>query len=326
MAHHKSLGVALIVAMTAAIAIPITSSAQDSYPSRTIKIVVPLPPGPVADVLPRIIAQKLAEKWGQPVVIENRPGASQNLGAEAVARAAPDGYTLLATPQGPLAVSQHFFPKLGFDPTAFVPVTIMVTVPSGIVVNPKIPVSTLPELIAYAKANPDKITYGSAGAGSPPHLAMEKLMSAAGIRLVHVPYQGLAPAVRDLIAGHIDMMVDALGNSLTYINEDKLRILAVTTAQRAPELPKVATASETLPGYVHSEWFAIVAPPKTPAEIALKLSQAIAEILKQPDVIKQLGEFMVQPVGSSPVEAAALIKRESEGWRKVIAASGLKSE
>ena len=189
------------------------SFAQNDYPSRSIKIIVPLPPGPVADVLPRIIAQKLAARWGQPVIIENRPGASQNIGAEAVAKAEPDGYTLLATPPAPLVVSQHLFPQLGFDPTTFVPITVMVKVPAVLIVNPKVPASNLKELIAYAKASPSKLTYGSPGLGSTQQLAMEQIMTRAGIRFVHVPYKGLAPAMTDLLAGHIDVMIDNLGTS-----------------------------------------------------------------------------------------------------------------
>ena len=248
MYHSKRLSRVVLVAAALAAAMTTATSAQNGYPNRTIKIVVPLPPGPVADVLPRIIGEKLATKWGQPVVIENRPGAVQNLGAEAVAKAEPDGYTLLATPPGPLVVSQHFFPKLGFDPTAFVPVTVMVKVPAVIVVNPKVPVSTVQELIAYSKANPNTVTYGSPGAGSTPQLAMEKLTAAAGIRLVHVPYQGLAPAMNDLLAGHIDVMIDNLGNVMQHIKDGRLKLIAATTEARIPELPDVPTVSETLPG------------------------------------------------------------------------------
>lgn len=300
--------------------------AQNDYPSRTIKIIVPLPPGPVADALPRIVADKLAVRWGQPVVVENRPGASQNLGAEEAAKAEPDGYTLLATPPGPLVVSQHFFPKLGFDPTAFVPVTVMVKVPAVVVVNPKIAVSNLQELIAYAKANPNKLTYGSPGIGSTPQLAMERIMTAAGIHFVHVPYKGLAPAMTDLIAGHIDVMIDNLGNVIQHIKDGKLKLLAATTELRIPDFPNVSAVSETLPGLVHEDWFAIVAPPKTPPQIAAKLSEAIAEILKMPDVSKRLAEFYLTPVGSSPAVAASLFRQESDRWQQVIAAAGLKAE
>jgi tripartite-type tricarboxylate transporter receptor subunit TctC len=307
-------------------AISSVAFAQGDYPSRPIKIVVPLPPGPVADLVPRLIAEKLAARWGQPVIIENRPGAALNIGAEAVARAEPDGYTLLATPPGPLVVSQHFFPKLAFDPRTFVPVSIMVNVPAVLVANPKVPVSTFAQLVAYAKSNPGKLSYGSPGTGNTPQLAMEKLMATAGIRFLHVPYQGLAPAMRDLLAGHVDVMIDNLGNVVEHVKDDRLKLLAATTEARIPEFPNVPTVAETFPGVTHMDWFAVVAPAKTPPEIAAKLSQAIAEALKLPEIAKRMSELNVTPVGSSPAQAAALIKRESDRWQQVIAAAGLKAE
>jgi tripartite-type tricarboxylate transporter receptor subunit TctC len=311
---------ALLFAMSSA------GLAQNDYPSRSIKIVVPLPPGGVADIVPRLIAEKLAARWAQPVIIENRPGAALNIGAEAVARAEPDGYTLLATPPGPLVVSQHFFPKLAFDPRTFVPVSIMVNVPAVLVANPKVPVSTFAQLVAYAKSNPNKLSYGSPGTGNTPQLAMEMLMATAGIRFLHVPYQGLAPALRDLLAGHVDVMIDNLGNVLEHINGDRLKLIAATTEARLPQFPNVPTIAETFPGVAHMDWFAVVAPAKTPPAIVAKLSQAIAEVLKLPDIAKRMSEFNVTPVGSSPAEAAALIKQESARWQQVIAAAGLKAE
>ena len=299
----------ILVAAALLAAVGTDAFAQAGYPGRTIKIVVPLPPGPVADVVPRVVAQKLAAKWGQAVIIENRPGASLNIGAEVVARAEPDGYTLLATPPGPLVVSQHFFPNLGFDPTAFVPVTVMVKVPAVVVVNPGVPVSNLEELIASAKANPNKLSYGSPGLGNTPQLAMEKLMHAAGIRLLHVPYQGLGPAMNDLLAGHIDVMIDNLGNVMQHVASGRLKLLAARTESRIPELPDLPTVSETLPGVSFADWFAVVAPPKTPPEIAAKLSQAIVEIIRAPEIAKRLAELQLTPVGSSPAETAALIKQ-----------------
>jgi tripartite-type tricarboxylate transporter receptor subunit TctC len=312
--------------LAVAILVSIASAAAQVYPSRTIKIVVPLPPGATADTLPRIIADKLTLKWGQPVIIENRPGAAQNLGAEIVAKAEPDGYTLLATPQGPLVISQHFYPKLGFDPDAFVPVTIMGILPSTLVVNPKVRASTLQELIAFAKASPDKLSYASPGTGSPPHLAAAMLAMAAGVRMVHVPYKGLAPAMTDLLAGHVDMMFDNLGNTLPHIKDGRLRALAISTERRIPEFPELPAVAEMYPGVVYTSWFAIVAPPKTPAEIASKLSSDIAEVLRMPDVVKRLQAMSTTPGGHSPEKTAALFAEESERWRKVITSSGIKAE
>ena len=214
------------------IVVPIRASAQSNFPTRTIRIVVPIPPGPVADALPRMVAERLAQRWGQPVIVENRPGGALNIGAEAVARAQPDGHTLLATPPGPLVISQHFYPKLGFDPTAFVPISILASLPFVLIASPTSPASTLTELVAYAKANPNKVTYASSGVGSAPHLAAEMLAIAAGIRMVHIPYKGTAPAMIDLRAGHVDLMIDNLSNALAQFMDGKVKILGVGSEQR----------------------------------------------------------------------------------------------
>ena len=303
-----------------------TATAQTDYPSRTIRIVVPIPPGATADTLPRIIADKLRAKWGQPVIIENRPGAAQNLGAEIVAKAEPDGYTLLATPPSPLAVNQSLFVKLAFDPTAFVPVSVMGALPSVLIATKAAPYKTVPELIAYAKANPDKLNYGSAGTGSTPHLLMMWLMSRTGTRMTHVPYKGSAPALTDILAGHIDLMFDNIGNPLQLIKEAQVRGLGVGSKKRVPELPDVPTMAETIPDFFASTWFAIVAPPKTPMPIAEKLSAAIAESLTLPDVRARFKELAATPVGGTPAETAAFIAAERELWSKVTAASGIKPE
>jgi len=200
----------------------------------------------------------------------------------------------------------------------------MVKLPTALVVNPKVPASNLQEFLAYARANPGKLTFGSPGAGSTPHLATEQLMKAAGIRFVHVPYQGMAPAMNDLIGGHIDVMIDLYGNVSPNIKDGKLKLLAVTTQTRLPEEPNVPTISEAVPGFVHGEWFAMVAPPKTPADIASKLSAAIAEALKLPDVAKRMADFSAVPVGATPDDTAAFIKTENARWRELIDTTGLK--
>jgi tripartite-type tricarboxylate transporter receptor subunit TctC len=315
----------ILLAALVAVA-PATAGAQTDYPRRAVKFVVPVPPGNMLDSMPRIIGEKLSVRWSQPVIIENRPGAASNLGTEAVAKSEPDGYTLLVSPPGPLVVSQHVYPKLGFDPAALVPVTTLIQFPFILVVNAKQPVANFAEFIARAKANPGKISFGSPGVSSTPHLQMERFAAAAGIKFVHVPYPGLAPAMRDLLAGHIDAIFDTPGNTLPHIASGGVKALAVTGAQRVPELPNVPAIAETLPGIVHTDWFAVVAPPKTPPEIATRLSQAIAETMKLPDVAKRITDFNVTAVGSSPAETAALIKRESEQYRTLIAAAGIKIE
>src|SRR5262249_29866634 len=254
---------------------PTVARAQSDYPSRPIRIIVPLPPGATADSLPRIIADKLVAKWGQPVVVENRPGAALNIGAEAVARAEPDGYTLLATPPSALTVNQSLYARLGYDPSAFVPVTVMATLPNVLMLHPRVPAQTLPELIAYARANPDKLTYASSGNGGTPHLSMELLKTLAGIRLVHVPSRVWAPPLTVFLAGHVDMMSDNLGNALGRVTGGRLKALAVGARTRIPALPDVPAMAELFPGFLSTTWFAIVAPPKTPPEIAAKLSSTI---------------------------------------------------
>src|SRR5262245_26536154 len=306
-------------------ALPGSANAQSTFPNRTIKIVVPAPPGANLDTIPRLIADKLATQWGHPVIIEHRPGAAQNLGAEVVARSEPDGYTLLATPQGPLVISQHFFLKLGFDPTAFTPVSVIASQPLVLIANPKFRASSLRELIAIAKAGA-KISFASAGTGSSPHLTGEMLKLAAGIDFVHVPYKGLAPAMTDLLGGHVDMMFDNLTNALPQVRSGGVKALGVAGDTRIPELPDVPAIAEVFPGFYSTSWFAIVAPPKTSAEIASKLSQAIAAILRQPDVVARFRAVASTPLGTSPGETADFLKKESERWRKLIVSAGIKPE
>src|SRR5689334_21980001 len=245
------------------LALPSPASAQ-TYPSKPIRIVVPLPPGSNGDLMPRILGQHLSVKLGQPVVIENRSGAAQNLGAEYVSRAAPDGYTLLATPQGPLVISPSFYPNLPFDPSQFVGITIMAKLPYLLVVHPKVPVQSFAEFIAYAKANPGKLNFGTPGLGTSSHLTGEMLKLASHIEMTHVPYAGLAPALTDLLAGHTDVMVANLDAALTTVQAGRLRALAVTSETRAAELPEVPAVAETYPDFAATSWFAVVAPPKTP--------------------------------------------------------------
>lgn len=315
----------LILALGIAVA-HVPAHGEGDYPNRIVKIVVPLPPGPTADVLPRILAERLAARWGQPVIVENRPGAASNLGAELVARAAPDGYTLLATPQGPLVISQSFYRKLNFDPAAFVPITVFAAQPLVLVVNPKVPASTLGELIAYARSAPDKINFASPGAGSSPHLTGEMFKLAAGVRMTHVPYTGLGPAMSDVLAGNVDAMFDNLGNSLPHIKAGKLKALAVAGDVRAHELPDVPTIAEMSPGFYASSWFALVASPGTPGTIADTIAQAVTDTLKLPDVAKRFADLGVMPVSLSPAETAEFFKKEAARWKKVIVSAGIAAE
>jgi tripartite-type tricarboxylate transporter receptor subunit TctC len=296
------------------------------YPTHAVKIVVPFPAGGSADVLPRILGDWLSRKWGQPVLIENRAGAAGNIGAEAVALAAPDGYTLMATPPAPLAINQNLYPKLPFDPAAFVPVTIMARIPNALLANPKVAATSVAELIAYARANPDKLTYASQGNGTTSHVTAEAFKLAAGVSMVHVPYRGSAPALNGLLAGEVDVMFDNLGVSLGLVAGGTLKLLAVATESRLPALADVPTIAETLPGFASLTWFAVAAPPKTPAALATRISADFAQALRQPEVIERLAALSAEPVGTSPADTAAFIGEEVERWNKVIKAAGIKIE
>ncbi|MGB8743073.1 MAG: tripartite tricarboxylate transporter substrate binding protein [Xanthobacteraceae bacterium] len=306
--------------------VPTSVLAQDAYPNRAIKIIAPVGAGSVADLVPRLIADKLATRWGNPVFVENRPGGNTNIGAETAARAEPDGHTLLAAPATTLAVNPSLFPKLAFDLTAFVPVTVLADEPNVLVANPKLPFSTVQELIAFAKANPGKLTYASPGVGSVQHLSVEMLASMSGISLVHVPYKDLPEAVNDVVAGHVDLLFDNLGSAAPLIKSGNLKAIAVGSERRNAFLPDLPSVSEAVPGFRSVTWFAIVAPPRTPAGIAEKLSAAIAGILKTADVTNRFRDLYATPVGSSPADTAAFFAQERERWRSVIVSAGIKVE
>jgi tripartite-type tricarboxylate transporter receptor subunit TctC len=300
--------------------------AQDAYPNRAIKIIAPVGAGSVADLVPRLVAEKLAGQWGVPVYVENRPGGNTNIGAEAAARAEPDGYTLLAAPATTLAVNPSLFPKLRFDLTAFVSVTVLADQPNVLVANPKLPFSTVQGLIAFAKANPGKLTYASPGVGSVQHLSMELLASMTGIALVHVPYKDLPEAVNDVVGGHVDLLFDNLGSAAALIKNGNLKAIAVGSERRNAFLPDMPSLSEAVPGFRSVTWFAVVAPPRTPAVITEKLSAAIAGILKTADVTNRFRDLYATPVGSSPADTAAFFAEERERWRSVILSAGIKTE
>jgi len=299
-----------------------------SYPNRAIRVIVPFPAGGAADALPRIVGEKLAARWGRPVVVENRAGASGSIGAEAVARAEPDGYTLLATPPAPLVINPSLYLKLPYDPTQFVPVTVIAAIPSVLLVNAaKVPANTLQEFVAFVRTNPDKLNYASQGTTTVSFLTTEMFKTAAGsLRITHVPYKGTAPGLAALLAGEVEMMFDNLGVTVQHVRAGKLKALAVGSARRAPSLPEVPAMAEFYPGFVSIAWFSVSAPPKTPAAIAEKLSIAIAEILRQADVAARLEALSAEPIGSTPAAMAALMREDTERWHGVIRAAGVKPE
>ena len=299
------------------------ADAQD-YPSRPVKIIVPFPAGGTADVMPRVIGEWLSRKWGQPVVVENRTGAAGNIGAEAVAKAEPDGYTLLSAPPPPLVINQNLYPKLGFDPSEFVPIVIMGRVPNALVVNPKLPLNSVAEVIAYAKANPGKLTSATQGNGTTSHLTSELFQLMADVKFQHVPYRGSAPALTDLVAGSVDLMFDNLGVSLPLVKGGQLKLLGVATPKRMASLPDVPTIAETLPGFESAAWFAIVAPPKTPQAVVDKINADVNEALRQSDIVQRLTQLSAEPIGGTPQATAAYMREEIERWHKVIKAANVK--
>ena len=302
------------------------SLAQADYPNRTIKFVVPLPAGGGPDMLARTLADKLSTKWGQSVVVENRPGASGNLAAQSVANAKPDGYTLLVGPIDILAINKHLFATLGYDPEAFAPVSVTVKTSMVLATRAGLPVSTLAEFMAYAKANPGKVNIATTGPSSIIQIMATRLMARAKVQPVYVPYPGIVNALPDLLGDRIDAVFFDLGNLRSYITAGKLKALGVGGDVRIPELPDVPAISETFPGFQYVSSNGVVAPPNTPPEITAKLSQAIAEALRSPDVVKRLDGYAMTPAGSSPVETGAFLKQTSESWREIIAAAGIKPE
>jgi tripartite-type tricarboxylate transporter receptor subunit TctC len=324
--QRRHVLVAICVGLLLATAATPSSLAQD-YPWRPVRIVVPFPPGGTADALPRIIGDWLARKWGQAVVIENKAGAGGNVGAEAVANAEPDGYTLLSTPPPPLVVNQNLYPKLAFDPAAFVPISVMAIVPTALVVNPaRITANTVPEFIALARDNPGKITSATQGNGTTSHLSSEMFQMLAHVKFVHVPYRGSAPALQGLVAGDVDIMFDNLGVSLALVQAGKLKLIAVGTERRIASLPNVPAIAETLPSFASSAWFAVVAPPRTPQAIAERINADIREALRQPDITKRLTDLSAEPVGGSTAAAAKFMREEVDRWHAVIKAAGIKLE
>jgi tripartite-type tricarboxylate transporter receptor subunit TctC len=295
------------------------------WPVKTVRIIVPFPAGGSADLLPRVVGEKLAQQWGQPVIVDNRPGAAGNIGATAVFQAEPDGYTLLSAPPPPLVINRLLYPKLAYDSTQFVPMTVIAAIPNVLLVHPKVGVNSVAELIALAKKNPGKLNYASQGSGATSHLTTELFKSmAGGLQITHVPYKGTAPALADLLAGQVDMMVDNLGVSLPHVKSGRLKALAVASKKRFSGLPDVPALSESLPGFESVAWFGIVGPPKTPPAIAEKVAAGVAEALKNPDVLKRLNDLSADPMGLRPAETAAFMKQESERWGAVIRSAGVK--
>jgi len=321
----RPLVISLLLAVLNMLAMPI-SHAQ-SYPAKPIRVIVPYPPGGPADLLPRLIGAKLTEAWGQAVVVDNRPGGAGNIGMDLGAKAAPDGYTLLVAPNGNLVVNPHMY-KLPYDVFRdLMPVTLMAEVQNLLVVNPEVPVKSVAELVALAKAQPGKLSYASPGSGSQPHMAGELLKSMAGIDILHVPYNGTGPAMKDLLGGTVTMMFAQSSAALPQVKAGKLRALGIASQKRnaaAPEIPTIA--EQNLRGFEAVSWYALMAPAGTPPEIVTKLQREISRIVQLPEIRDKLAGLGAEPVGNTPTELAAMIKSESARYAALVQKAGIKAD
>ena len=311
---------ACLFAGMVALCVVVQAHAQ-AWPAKPVRLIVPFAAGGTTDVVARVLGQKLAEAWGQPVAIENRTGAGGNLGADAVAKAPADGYTLLMASGSILTVNPHMYKRMPFDAQRdLVPITNVATGPMLVVVNPAVPATNLKALIALAKARPGSLNFGSAGVGSQVQMAGENLAAAAGIDITHVPYKGEALGYNDLVAGQIQLMVGNIAGAAPFVITGKLRALAVTSATRSNMLPDVPTAAESgLPGFDNSGWFGLLAPAGTPAPVIEKIQQDTARLLDTTEMRARLFVQGMKPVGNSPTEFARAIEKESAHWARVVA-------
>jgi tripartite-type tricarboxylate transporter receptor subunit TctC len=321
--ERKSVLVTLAAGLLAAIFGASGAMAQDAYPTRRVTVVVPSPAGSTTDSLARLVADQLQRKWGSTVIVENN-GRGLNFGAEQVARAPADGYTLLVTAPMPLTFANLLYKDIGYQASQFVPVSLLAKIPNVLAVRKGLPAKNVKELVAFAKANPGKITYASSAAGSTAHLSGAQLEVRAGIKMTHVPYRGSAPAINDLIGGHVDLFFDTLTTSVPLWRGDKINILAVASPERVDAVKELPTIAESgLPGFRSVTWFGLVAPPNTPAALADKINRDVVELLGKTDVNSKLRELRLEPSAGSPAESAKFFADEAVLWGKVIRETSL---
>jgi tripartite-type tricarboxylate transporter receptor subunit TctC len=295
------------------------AAAQAAFPSKPVTIVVPFPSGGSTDAVVRAVGERLAQKWSQPVLVDNKPGAGGNLGAAVVARADGNGYTLLAAPPGPLAINQSLYKGLSYDPRQFVPVTMIANMPSVLVVGPSVKSRQLREFIAEAKARPGKFSFASQGNGSTSHLTGVLFQNLTATEMVHVPYRGSGPALTDMAGGSVDLMFDNLTTSLPMHVAKRVTIIAVATVKRLPTLPDVPTMGEAgLADFVTGTWVGLVAAPGTPDAVASRIAKDVDEVLRQPEIVKLFAQLGAEPVGGTPAATGAFLKAEAERWKRVV--------
>lgn len=326
---RRSIGLALPLLLALASMLGCANAIAQSYPSRPIRFVVPYPPGGSVDIAARAVGQKLSEAWGQPVVVDNRAGAGGNIGADLVAKSPADGYTLLMGAVATHAINPTLYGKIPYDPVKdFAPVALVVQVPNILVVNPAVPANTVKELIELARAKPGTLNFGSGSTGSTGHLAGELFNTMAGVKMVHIPYKGAAPAMADLLSGQVQLMFDNLANALPTIKAGRLRALAVTTLARSPFMPDLPTIAESgLTGFDLTTWFGVMVPAGTPPDIVAKLNAEIVRALNTKDMRERLEKMGAEPpTNNTPEHFAAFMRVEAAKYAKVVRESGAKVE
>jgi len=323
--NHRAF--AIVAAVAAAVIGPSLALAQ-AYPAKPVRLVVPFPPGGSTDIVARIVAQKLGDRLGQPLVVENRGGAGGTIGTEAVAKSTPDGYTLGFASTSTHAVAPSVYKKIGYDPVrSFAPISLVAVTPYLLVVNPKLDVKTLKEFVAYVKPRPGKFNYASAGTGSTTHLAMEMLKSAAGLFIVHIPYNGNGPAGTAVIAGDVEFLFGSLPAVLPHAKSGRVRPLAVGTPKRSPSLPDVPTVAESgFPGFDASLWLAIMAPAGTPAAVIDRLHKEVVAVIASPETAAALSKAGAEPITSTPAELANMVRDGVQKYAKAVKQAGVKPE
>jgi tripartite-type tricarboxylate transporter receptor subunit TctC len=313
------------VAVVLAISFIATGSLAQSYPSKPIRFISPYAPGGGTDILARLIGQKLSESVGQPVVIDNRPGAGGVIGTEIVAKSPPDGYTVMLASPSPIVVAPHLYRKLAYDPLKdLAPITLISAVPAVLIVHPTLAARSVKELVAVAKAKPGQLTFSSSGNGGTGHLAGEMLKMMAGVDMVHVPYKGTGPATTAVLSAEVSMSFGNMISVLPHVKSGRLRALAVTTPKRSPVLPELPAIAETLPGYSAGPWYGVLAPAHTPAPIIARLNREIVKILRSPEIKENMSSEGADPIGSSPAEFAAHLNAESVRWGQVVKQAKMK--
>lgn len=315
---------ATIAALAAVALAPAASTAEEAYPSRVVKLVVPSSAGSFTDLLARVLATKLSAGWGQSVVVENIAGGGLNIGAEHVARSAPDGYTLMLAPPPPVSVNEFLYAGLKYRPSDFVPITMVGQIPNVLIVRTSLPPTTLQQFVAHAKAAPGKLTYGSQGLGSTAYLTARLFEATTGTRMTNVPYRGELPILNDIVAGHLDAFFGTLSSAMPLHRSQKIRILAVGSRQRHPAAPEIPTIAESgLPGFQSTAWYVLVAPPGTPPAIVRTINEAVVAAMKAPDVDARLRGMLLEPLPGSPADAAAFVAAETRLWSQVIRDAGV---